>query len=209
MARHALQCGRRGREAQVQVAALGGEFAQRAHGDRVLHRVMVGDPVTRRSWDGRHRRSHGAWRPPFISAAPSTSSRPRPSPASGTRRPGGTSSCGRSTRRRVPGAAALVALTREAHRRARRELAAAHGARRRSCIEDRGVPAHGCLLGCRPRWRAARARDGARRPRNHRCRWLGTRWMVFTAVAEDTADAYRDGACVASMVGWLEIDWSP
>ena len=29
---------------------------------------------------------------------------------------------------------------------------------------------------------------------------------VFTAVAEDTADAYRDGACVASMVGWMASD---
>lgn len=27
---------------------------------------------------------------------------------------------------------------------------------------------------------------------------------VFTAVAEDTQDAYADGACVASMVGWLD-----
>lgn len=27
---------------------------------------------------------------------------------------------------------------------------------------------------------------------------------VFTAVAEDTGDAYSDGACVASMVGWMD-----
>jgi len=27
---------------------------------------------------------------------------------------------------------------------------------------------------------------------------------VFTAVAEDTTDAYRDGACLASMVGWMD-----
>ena len=27
---------------------------------------------------------------------------------------------------------------------------------------------------------------------------------VFTAVAENTADAYRDGACLASLVGWMD-----
>ncbi|TFZ05682.1 hypothetical protein EZ313_03195 [Ramlibacter henchirensis] len=27
---------------------------------------------------------------------------------------------------------------------------------------------------------------------------------MFTAVAEDTADAYRDGACLASVVGWMD-----
>jgi hypothetical protein len=31
--------------------------------------------------------------------------------------------------------------------------------------------------------------------------WPG---CVFTAVAEDTADAYSDGTCVASMVGWMD-----
>ena len=29
---------------------------------------------------------------------------------------------------------------------------------------------------------------------------------MFTAVAEDTADACRDGACVASMVGWMDAE---
>jgi hypothetical protein len=29
---------------------------------------------------------------------------------------------------------------------------------------------------------------------------------LFTAVAEDTTDAYQDGACVASMLGWMDAD---
>lgn len=37
-------------------------------------------------------------------------------------------------------------------------------------------------------------------------RWCPGGGCVFTAMAEGTADAYSDGACVASMVGWMAAE---